>query len=129
MPYVPLDRNFVPMSKDAEPSLDITPDIGRKYAGWLGWSQLLDRRRVVVLAEASSGKTTEFQHAAVELCARGEPAFFATIERLAEDGLTSSLGHTEVALLERWRAGVGDAWFFRSSPESVTGPVRMRGRK
>lgn len=92
MPYVPLDRNFVPISKDAEPSLDIAPDIGRKYAGWLGWSQLLDRRRVVILAEASSGKTAEFQQAAVELCARGEAAFFATIEQLAEGGLTSSFG-------------------------------------
>ena len=67
MKFVELNRNFVPIQKDQEPSLDIGREWGRKYGGWLDWSDLLKYRRVVLLAEALSGKTEEFRNQAETL--------------------------------------------------------------
>ena len=56
MPFVELQRSFVRIGKDDEASLDIGRVWGRKLGGWLGWNDLREHRRVVLLAEASSGK-------------------------------------------------------------------------
>ena len=57
--YVPLNRQFVPIDKDKEIPLDLPPFWGRKYHDWLGWPELLQKSRVVLLAEAGSGKTED----------------------------------------------------------------------
>lgn len=62
MAYIDLNRTFAPIGKDAEPDLAFGPRWGLKYGGWLTWKELLSRRRVVLLAEASSGKTEEFKN-------------------------------------------------------------------
>jgi hypothetical protein len=52
--FIDLDRMFAPLSKDKEATLEWGAAAGRKYAGWLNWSDLLQRQRVVLLAEALS---------------------------------------------------------------------------
>jgi hypothetical protein len=69
--YIELRRNFVPVAEGAEPDLAAGVLWGRKYGGWLEWPELLDHARVVLLAEAQSGKTEEFKHAAAGLRERG----------------------------------------------------------
>ena len=49
-------------------------------AGTLGWQELLSRRRVVLLAEAGSGKTTEMMEQARLQRAAGKFAFYATVQ-------------------------------------------------
>lgn len=53
MDYVDLSRCFEVIGKDEVANLDIGRSWGRKIAGWLDWSELLECRRVVLLAEAS----------------------------------------------------------------------------
>jgi hypothetical protein len=119
VPYVDLDRCFVPISRNAEPDFDLGPAWGRRIGGWIAWSRLLDHRLVAVLAEAASGKTAEFRHAATALRDTGKVAFFVAIEQLAAIGLAAALGPTEVQLLEKWRAGRDDAWFFLDSVDEA----------
>jgi hypothetical protein len=79
MDFIDLDRYFVPLTKDQEPSLDIGRFWGARVSGWLGWEELKRRRRVILLAEAASGKTEEFRHQCDILKAAGSPAFFLRI--------------------------------------------------
>jgi hypothetical protein len=57
MAFVELNRSFFPLHKDEQPSLDFGRVWGRKLGGWLEWKDLHERQRVVLLAEASSGKS------------------------------------------------------------------------
>ena len=62
MEFIKLKRCFVPIGKEQEPNFDLGLLWGRKIGRWLGWPNLLDQHRVVILAEASSGKTAESVH-------------------------------------------------------------------
>jgi hypothetical protein len=79
MDFIELERGFVPLRKDQKPSLDIGLLWGRKVGGWLGWTEMRDKRRVVLLAEASSGKSEEFRNQTNILNAEKHPAFFLRI--------------------------------------------------
>jgi hypothetical protein len=115
--YVDLKRNFVPVAENAEPDLAIGRLWGRRYDGWLDWPEVLDHRRVVLLAEAQSGKTEEFKHAAAGLRERGHAAFYATIEQLAEGRFR--LSPAERILFDTWKAGPHRAWFFLDSVDEA----------
>lgn len=115
--YVDLNRYFVPVAEDAEPDVAVGRVWGRKYGGWLDWPEVLDHARVVLLAEAQSGKSEEFKHTAAGLRDRGNPAFYATIEQLADGRL--SLSPAERALFDTWRAGSDYGWFFLDSVDEA----------
>ena len=108
--HVELDRNFVPIADDGEPDLAIGGVWGRKYGGWLDWPKVLDHERVVLLAEAQSGKTEEFKHTAAQLRDRGNAAFYATIEQLADGRFR--LDPAERASFDAWQRDGQRAWFF-----------------
>ncbi|WP_316173379.1 MULTISPECIES: hypothetical protein [unclassified Bradyrhizobium] len=112
MEFVDLDRYFVPLHKDQEPSLDIGHLWGPSAAGWLNWDELRRRRRVILLAEAASGKTKEFEHQCESLRASGKPAFFLRIEELADNAIESTLDGASIELFRSWLSGSGEAWFF-----------------
>src|SRR4026209_2988897 len=108
MDFVDLHRGSAPPHKDREVALDAGRSWGRRIAGWLDWPELLKRRRVVLLAEASCGKTPEFRHQRQRLAAAGKPTLFVSIEDLADHGLDASLGPNEAADLSAWKAGTAD---------------------
>jgi hypothetical protein len=112
MEFVDLDRYFVPLNKDQEPSLDIGRFWGARAAGWLNWEELRRRRRVILLAEAASGKTKEFEHQCEVVRAGGNPAFFLRIEELADHATETILDGESVQLFRSWLSGSGEAWFF-----------------
>ena len=121
MTFVELNRCFVPLKKDQEPILDVGV-WGRKFAGWIDWPQLLDHRRVVLLAEASSGKTEEFRHQQQQLSASGRPAFFVRIEELADLGFEAALEPSSAESFANWRDGAGEAFSFSiplMKPDSI----------
>ncbi|WP_218274126.1 hypothetical protein, partial [Pseudomonas sp. GW456-11-11-14-TSB2] len=62
MDFIDLNRYFVPLREDQEADLDIGRLWGPQVSGWLSWADLRRRRRVILLAEAYSGKTEEFRH-------------------------------------------------------------------
>jgi hypothetical protein len=118
MPFVDLNRCFVPIGKDQEPMLD-AGIWGRRFAGWLDWPQLLENRRVVLLAEALSGKTEEFRNQQSKLSSEGKPAFFIRIEELADQGFEAALEPSSANAFEEWRNGSADAFFFLDSVDEA----------
>lgn len=83
--------------------------------GMLGWPELLAKRRVVVLAEAGSGKTEELLEQARLQTAAGKFAFYATVQDVGRDGLEHVLRPPDRARLNAWRSGDEPGWFFIDS--------------
>lgn len=126
MDFVDLDRLFVPLKRDAEAALEWGPHWGRKYGGWLDWPSVLGHWRVVLLAEALSGKTKELEHRADVLKRDGRPAFFLRIEDLADDRFVAALNDQDKTAFHTWETtGTGEAWFFLDSVDEA----RLNGKK
>jgi hypothetical protein len=117
--FIDLHRYFVPIYKDQEASLDVGRVWGRRVAGWLDWPALLKKRRVVLLAEASSGKSDEFLHQQRSLAAEGKPAFFVSIEQLADDGLDAALDPAGAQALQAWKTSTEPGFFFLDSVDEA----------
>ena len=87
---VPLNRRYFEWN-DKEP---IDPEIHRAFGleeGGVGWDELMLKRRVVILAEAGSGKSTEMAEQARLADASHRYAFRATVEDVGRDGLEVAL--------------------------------------
>jgi hypothetical protein len=119
MSFVELDRDFVQIGKDQEATLDVGRLWGRKAGGWLAWPEILKHQRVVLLAEASSGKSEEFRNQTNKLLAAGQPAFFVRIEELADQGFEAALEPGNAKTFERWRDTSGEGWFFLDSVDEA----------
>ena len=78
---------------------------GRKIGGWLDWPSLRQHRRVVLLAEASSGKSAEFRNQKDQLRVQGHAAFFVTIEELADHPFEAALDPADLQAFEAWTKG------------------------
>ncbi len=119
MAHVELGRLFALVDKDKEIPLETPSSWGRKIYGFMGWSELLALPRVVLLAEAGSGKTEEFQARCWALQGEGRPAFFVRVEDLADDGLDASLDGDAAALLQAWKQGSEIGYFFIDSVDEA----------
>jgi hypothetical protein len=125
----PSTRSFAPLQKDQAPNLGRW---GRAYGGWVDWSGLLEHRRVVVLAEASAGKTWELKAQADRLNDAGNSGFFVRIDDLADGKIEDALDPAHQERFGKWRReGNGEAWFFldsvdeaRLNRKSVEGALR-----
>src|SRR5215831_3736874 len=87
---IPLDRQFEEWS-EAEPSDPEVRSLFRLSHRALKWGDLLNRLRVVILAEAGSGKTEELKDRCTRQVEAGEFAFYATVQDTAHDGLSGAL--------------------------------------
>ncbi|MDP9089327.1 MAG: hypothetical protein M3O26_11400 [Pseudomonadota bacterium] len=113
MAFVALDRRFVTWEEkdvDAPARLSLR---GLDEEG-KAWQELRTHRRVVVLAEAGSGKTEEMRAQARELSAKDVFAFHAALEDVARNGLDDALS-AERERLESWRNSALPAYFFIDS--------------
>jgi hypothetical protein len=78
-----------------------------------GWEELLTSQGVhVILGEAGSGRTYEFQARADALQAKGNKAFFVSLHRLTTEPLEDQLSAAEQASFRVWRDTKGEGWFF-----------------
>ncbi|MBP7703768.1 MAG: hypothetical protein KA105_00625 [Caulobacter sp.] len=130
-----LDRSFSPLRAGASPERGA----GRwshRYGGSMAWPELLEHRRVVILAEASAGKTWELRTQAERLTRDGDAAFFVRIDDLGDGRLEDALDAPHVERFETWkRDGDGEAWFFldsvdeaRLNRKSFDGALRRLGK-
>lgn len=113
---IPLDRRFYEWRGDAD---GLAHSRYRAAAGlsdgMLGWPELLAKRRVVILAEAGSGKTEELTEQTRLQTAAGKFAFYATVQDVGRDGLESALRPPDRARLSAWRSNDEPGWFFIDS--------------
>ncbi len=123
---VELNRRFVQCRDDERSDPDLVARFGRT-AGTLGWDDLLAKRRVVLLAEAGSGKTTEMTARVRALAADGRAVFYATVEDVGRRGVEAALKAADRARLAAWRTSEQDAWFFIDSvDEAKNSGVKLR---
>lgn len=114
MATIPLGRRFNEWRDDTDQAWARRRKV-RVSHETLTWSDLLAKRRVVILAEAGSGKTAELIAQASLQVAAGKTAFCATVQDVGRDGLERTLRPADRARLQAWRAGSEPAWFFIDS--------------
>jgi hypothetical protein len=123
---VELNRRFVECRDDEKSDPDLVAHFGR-MAATRGWDDLLQRRRVVFLAEAGSGKTTEMTARAQQQLDAGHPSFYVTLEDVGRGGLESALRPVDRTRLAAWLYSEQDAWFFIDSiDEAKYSGIKLR---
>src|SRR6185312_10691148 len=87
--FIELDRTFrdLAISDDEGDEAKMVRLWGRETP--TRWADLLTEPRVIILAEAGSGKTEEIRHVCRRQRRDGTPAFFLRIEHVVEDFETS----------------------------------------
>ncbi|HEX3884045.1 MAG TPA: hypothetical protein VHW66_15405, partial [Stellaceae bacterium] len=125
MTTIPLDRRFFEWRDDGHSD----PDSFRRWmrsSHLLSWDDVVARRRVVLLAEAGSGKTEEMREQARLRSAASQFAVYATVEDVGREGLEQALGASDRARLAAWRNTDDKGWFFVDSvDEARLGQVRF----
>jgi len=119
--FIELDRRFRLL--DQQEMRDV--EIWRSYPEALfddfpGWSGILEQDRVVVLAEAGSGKTRELKEQQSRLVSDGKAAFYLALESLGHQSFPDLLAFDDLKRFEAWfDDGVSIAWFFLDSVDEL----------
>lgn len=123
MAIIPLDRRFFAWTSDGPTD----PELLSLYrGGGLRWNDLLEKHRVVVLAEPGSGKTAELGEQARLCNAEGRFCFLATVQNVGTKNVEAALGSAKWAELLSWRASGQPAWFFLDSvDEAKSSNIRL----
>src|ERR1019366_2412750 len=98
------------------------PEIRRAFGlgeTGVGWDEMLLKRRVVILAEAGSGKSTEMAERPRLTDEGPRYAFHATVEDAGRDGLEGALSASGRKHLAAWRTSSDEAWFFVDSVDEA----------
>lgn len=112
--FVRLNRRFIPWA-DEKATIEMASVWERSVRGHLEWTHLLEHQRIIVLAEAGSGKSEELEDQARSLSSEGKPVFHLTVQELAKDGLAGALTNAKRTELENWKSANGRGYFFIDS--------------
>jgi hypothetical protein len=118
MTFVNLDRRFLPWNEKDGTAADLYAIHGFERDSRC-WQELLKSRRVVILAEAGSGKTEELKAQADLLQSKGQYSFYMRVQDVARDGIDGSLGILDRQQLDGWRASDKKAWLFVDSVDEA----------
>jgi len=116
---IPLDRRFFEWSEDKPSDPELRSFFRSDDDADTDWADLLQKRRVVILAEAGSGKTEEMKDQARHQREAGKFAFYASVQDVGRNGFTSSLVPTDRAPFAAWQASGELAWFFIDSVDEA----------
>ena len=119
--YIDLERRFRGLTdeelEDTE-SLVLLEELGSYMT--IGWPELLRHSRVILLAEAGSGKTMEMEAQAKRLVGIGQYAFFVALESLNDEPFINLLSSVEAKRFEAWKIDSSQAaWFFLDSVDEL----------
>jgi hypothetical protein len=121
MAYVDLNRRFCDLTKAELESPELLAFLGDR--SWMqsdGWTELLQYPRVLLLAEAGSGKTEEMREQATRLKSEGKPAFYIALESLDREHLEELLSAEDERIFRAWKAeGQTTAWFFLDAVDEL----------
>jgi len=116
--FIELHRTFHELSEHSSENDDV--DIGRAFhvGERLGWFNLLQEYRLILLSEAGSGKTAEIRNVVRMLREEGKPAFFLRLELIP--------GHFEIAFeigtyraFQEWLASGEEGWLLLDSVDEA----------
>lgn len=120
--FIDLQRQFRDVSEDMElaETEQLVSLSEYEYGLHFGWSELLKSKRVILLAEAGSGKTREMKEQAKCLVQDGRFAFFVALESLDREPITGILSPADAERFRRWKAGGQEpAWFFLDAVDEL----------
>lgn len=119
--FIDLQRRFHELSdSDLEDTESLLIWSGSGYGPDIGWSELLQYARVILLAEAGAGKTAEMQEQANRLAREGRFAFFVPLESLDREPIAEVLSVAEEERLGQWKAdGKEPVWFFLDAVDEL----------
>ncbi len=107
-----MQRTFATSSQNDSPQDAFLRGYNAKNTGPMGWPQLLESRRILLVAEAGAGKTHECREQARQLFEQGEAAFFLRLEEVAAKGIVACLYGERRRRFEAWRASAFQRGFF-----------------
>lgn len=116
--FVELNRTFRDLPKEANESDDTD------FSQWLPadkrlrWPDLIQERRLVVLSEAGSGKTTEIRNIARSLRSEEKSAFFLRLEHVADD-FEDSFEEGTYEEFVAWLTSSNEGWLFLDSVDEA----------
>jgi hypothetical protein len=119
--HVDLDRKFRDLTdEERADSSRINLYMGFSHFG-TNWEALLKSKRVILLAEAGSGKTREMQAQKERIVQGGKHAFFLPIEQLGSESVRDILGRepNELDRFESWVAGSEIGVFFLDAVDEL----------
>ena len=116
MSFVELNRTFFRWSEDHAPG---DWSLLQRFSGGQDWSELLKLQRVIVLAEAGSGKSDELKAQAKIQRAAGRFAFYVPVQDVARAGLPAALSSRDRAVFASWKDSSDQAWFFVDSVDEL----------
>src|SRR4051794_16872603 len=119
--YVHLDRRFRDLTdEELEAPEALASFNDRDFLPADGWPELLRHPRVVLLAEAGSGKSEEMRQQARRLRSEDRPAFRLDLASLDEDTPTDLMDPGEEADFRAWKADeASTAWFFLDAVDEL----------
>ena len=114
--HIDLGRSFSELTNSELDSPETLASLNEFRHGGHGWPALLQERRVVLLAEAGSGKTWEMEQQARQL---GEVGFFVALEVLDRESLGDALLGDAQKLANWLKDGVSEGWFFLDARDEL----------
>ena len=109
-----LDRRFVEWHANKESDFELL--YAMQPSGYMmDWTALLERSRVVLLAEAGSGKTTELNMQASRLKQAGNHCFVLTLQNIGAHGFHKALRAEDRSRFREWQHSGEKAWLFLDS--------------
>src|SRR4051812_4400075 len=114
MKIIDLDRHFIKYHKDSDIDLELA-----SVCSSFNWDKLLTVRRIVLLAEAGSGKSIELKEQAHLLNMEDCFAFYVTVEDVGRDGLTASLTPSDLLNFNQWKLSNKLAYLFIDSVDEA----------
>jgi len=132
--FIELGRTFHQLSGSIESDLSYAQLLftGGKH---LGWSDLVQEHRVVILSEAGSGKTEEIRNVTRRLRSDGKTAFFIRLEHVARD-FEIAFEEGSYEEFQNWMSSDSEGWLLLDSvdearlrdPGDFEAAVRKLGR-
>ena len=116
--YIPLRRQFFPISKNQENSESNELLALWGHAQSNSWDDLDQKYRSVILAAAGAGKTEELRHRAKALSDQGKLSFFIRIEDI-EASFWQAFEIGDETQFQAWLQSTKDAWFFLDSVDEA----------
>ena len=117
--FIDLGRRFSIVEKDAEKDPDRIKESFWSSTPTVGWSDLLQQYRVVILSEPGAGKTEEFQHAARIKKNQGEFSFFIRLELVEDYTWEDCFGIDTSGEFDQWLGSSDLAWLFLDSVDEA----------
>lgn len=87
--------------------------------GSLGWDELLENRRVVILAEAGNGKSAELMFQSEKLASNKKISFFSPLHEVAKCGLEDALYASDRVRYHDWKSSDQHAYIFLDSVDET----------